>query len=364
MPIPFKHPMTAAAAVSALALMTVGCAQTDLAGAAGDAKAVATPTLAASASQPAASAPTVARQVTPAPANAPASRGQRRRAGGEDGAVSQSAIERAAIQWQRSGQAADLVGVNGTVMYAYGQSRPVIHCTPLHLCVIQLLKGEQVTDYSIGDSVRWRVAVSRAGDMPVVVVKPVTVGLETNLTLLTDAGRVYYMTLQSRSGHNVALAQFYSPEDIIERIQTREGQLKAQAQAAQETKDATLGRIDPATLDFRYTCSGDAPFRPTEVFSGNGHVYLKMPENMKYGDAPAIFDTSAGQTQLLNSRYARGYQVLDGLPEKFKLTVGVGGAAQSVDCAHGKTGAAGHGHASRWNDSGRDGDVFRFNAPD
>lgn len=344
MPVRLQSSITAAVAAILFPVIAVlpGCARTELAGPAGDAQAAATasaaPARAASASQPEIALPAAARQVTPAPEPA-ASRGQRRRGAGDDGAISQSAIERAAIEWQRSGQASDLVGVNGTVMYAYGQSRPVIACTPLHLCVIQLMKGEQVTDYSIGDSVRWRVAVSRAGDMPVVVVKPVTVGLETNLTLLTDEGRVYYMTLRSRVGNAIALAQFYSPEDIIERIQTREGQRKAQAQAAQETKDAALGRIDPATLDFGYACSGDAPFRPTQVFSGNGHIYLKMPENMKYGDAPAIFEASAGQRQLLNSRHARGYQVLDGLPEKFELAAGVGGSAQSVTCVHGKTGA-------------------------
>jgi type IV secretory pathway VirB9-like protein len=109
------------------------------------------------------------------------------------------------------------------------------------------------------------------------------------------------------------LVRFFSPQDLVERINARNGQLQAQAQAAQETREASLGKLDPATLDFAYQCSGNADFKPTEVFSGNGHVYLKMPDDMKYHDAPAVFDETGGATQLINSRLVRGYTVLDRL---------------------------------------------------
>jgi len=244
--------------------------------------------------------------------------------------VSQSTIDGAAQAWQKNGQAAGLVGTNGKVMYAYGESRPVIECSPLHLCVIELIKGEKVTDLSIGDSVRWKLASSAAGEQPVVVVKPVAPGLETNLTVMTDAGRVYYMTLRSTTTHYIPLVGFYDPQALITHV-------NEQAQAvryAQERKDATLGNVDPASLDFGYSCHGDAPFAPAQVFSGAGHVYLKMPEAMQYGDAPAVFDTTKGRLELLNSRLVHGYEVIDGLPEKFRLVSGVGHGAQTVDCGH------------------------------
>jgi len=248
--------------------------------------------------------------------------------------------------WQRTGQAAGLIGTGGTVMVAYGESRPTIRCTPLHLCVIQLIAGEQITDLSIGDSVRWKVAASRAGDTPVVVTKPVALGLDTNLTVLTDAGRVYYMTLRSGGSH-VPLVQFYNPQEIIEHIHTRAGQV----QAARETKDATLGKLDPATLDFNYACTGDAGFKPTQVFSGNGHVYLQMQGDMPYHDAPAVFDQSGDTTQLINSRLARGYTILDGLPDKFKLVTGAGSDARTVECSHGPAKSGGRRRGgSPWDD--------------
>jgi type IV secretion system protein VirB9 len=249
--------------------------------------------------------------------------------------ITGSAVDRAARIWERTGQAAGLIGSNGTVMYAYGETRPVSHCAPLHLCVIQLMTGEQITDLSIGDSVRWKVAASRAGDMPVVVTKPVATNLETNLTVLTDAGRVYYMTLKSNEDRYVPLVQFYNPQEILEKVHVEARQKQERDKAEQETKDAALGKLDPAMLDFNYACTGEARFKPIRVFSGNGHVYLQMPADMPWHDAPAIFDVGDGSTQLINSRFARGYEILDGLPEKFRLVIGVDSKAQAVECAHG-----------------------------
>ena len=101
----------------------------------------------------------------------------------------------AAKRWSRDGTADVLIGTNGQVEYAYGQSRPVITCAPLHLCTLQLMEGENITNMAIGDSVRWTVQQATAGDRPVVVVKPTQTSLNTNLTITTDAGRVYYLTL-------------------------------------------------------------------------------------------------------------------------------------------------------------------------
>jgi type IV secretion system protein VirB9 len=267
--------------------------------------------------------------------------------------ITDSEVERAARIWERTGQAAGLIGANGTLTYAYGESRPTIHCAPLHLCVIQFVNGEQITDLSIGDSVRWKVAASRAGDMPVVVIKPVAVNLETNITVLTDAGRVYYMTLKSDEDSYVPLVQFYNPQELIEKIATGARQQQAKEKAEQETKDASLGKLDPATLDFNYACTGEASFKPVRVFSGNGHVYLQMPGDMPFHDSPAIFDASNDSTQLINSRFSRGYEILDGLPEKFKLVIGLDSKAQTVECTHGQSvppgSKPGNRGGNRWN---------------
>ena len=41
---------------------------------------------------------------------------------------------------------------------------------------------------------------------------------------------------------------------------------------------------------------------------------LQMPPDTKYTDAPAVFNVTNGQTELMNSRLVHSYYSLDGLP--------------------------------------------------
>jgi hypothetical protein len=74
-----------------------------------------------------------------------------------------SAFEDAASTWAQTGDAPVLVGTNGAVMYAYGQSHPSVTCAPLRICVINLIAHEHITSMSIGDSVRWLIQSADAG---------------------------------------------------------------------------------------------------------------------------------------------------------------------------------------------------------
>ena len=260
--------------------------------------------------------------------------------------LSGRATDAAAQQWLRTGVANDIIGTNGQVMYAYGQSRPTITCAPLHVCVINLLAGEHITSLSIGDSVRWLVQPTNAGDRPVVVVKPTAAGLVTNLVVTTDAGRVYYMTLVSDAHDYVPLVGFYDPQQLVINMQQQAAQARAAEQAKVDARKqavvAPLGDIDPAKLDFDFRCKADdnhadldnADLLPVRVFAGGGHTYLQMPPDMKFTDAPAVFNTSDGSTELMNSRLVHGYYVIDGLPTKFKLVLGVGKNSRAVTCHH------------------------------
>jgi type IV secretion system protein VirB9 len=260
--------------------------------------------------------------------------------------LSWRATSAASQTWLQTGNAPSMVGTNGMVMYAYGQSQPTLTCAPLHICVINLLPGEHNTNLSIGDSVRWLVQTADAGPTPVVVVKPTAAGLTTNLAVTTDAGRVYYMTLVSDKHAYVPQIGFYDPQQLVINMEQQAAQRRAaeaaQAASKKEAVVAPLGQIDPATLDFNYTCKLDDGHSdlendnllPVRVFAGGGHTYLQMPEQMKYTDAPAVFNVTNDNTELLNSRLVHGYYVIDGLPQKFKLVVGVGKGSRSVTCHH------------------------------
>jgi type IV secretion system protein VirB9 len=256
--------------------------------------------------------------------------------------LSWRATSSAAQTWLQTGNAPSMVGTNGEVMYAYGQSQPTITCAPLHICLINLLPGEHITNLSIGDSVRWLVQSAEAGQTPVVVIKPTADGLTTNLAVTTDAGRVYYMTLVSDKHTYVPQIGFYDPQQLVINMQNQATRQRAADAAKKEAVVAPLGQVDPSTLDFNYTCQlgaghadqASSDLLPVRVFAGSGHTYLQMPEGMKYTDAPAVFNVSNGDTELMNSRLVHGYFILDGLPQKFKLVVGVGKSSRSVACNH------------------------------
>ena len=264
--------------------------------------------------------------------------------------LSERAAELAARQWQTAGEARELIGTNGEVMYPYGASRPTITCAPLHVCVIQLIDGEKISQYSIGDNVRWIIQTA-SSTRPIVAIKPTEPNIVTNLMIATDAGRVYYMTLESDPVDYVPMVGFYDPGQLLMAgpAATSTADMRARDRGWRSARDqalggiapgsvvAPLGSVDPSKLDFGWTCrpgnGSDAPI-PVRVFSAQGHVYVQMPQDIQYGNAPAIFGLDGDSPTLINSRMVGYYYVIDGQPRHFRLLLGVGKNAAYTDCAH------------------------------
>ena len=229
----------------------------------------------------------------------------------------------------RSKPSQGLAAGEGRVLFPYGQSQPTVTCAPLHICVVTLMPGEKINDLSIGDSVRWLVQTSQAGESPIVIIKPTEAGLGTNLVISTNRQRVYYLILESSDTKYQPQVGFYDAAEMTTHFTRSEDE--------ELSRSLAPGKIDPSNLDFNYSCesSGGDDFIPTRVFSGNGHLYLQMPNSMKGGDAPAIFNVSSGSTELINSRFdpTKGYFVVDGTPSKLKLVVGNKDGNRSVTCA-------------------------------
>lgn len=255
----------------------------------------------------------------------------------------------AAQRWEQTGVADALVGAGGAVEYPYGYSRPTVTCAPLHVCSIALQDGEAVTSVSIGDTVRWLLQTATAGSKPVMMIKPTQAGLSTNLVVTTDKGRIYYMHLVSSKTEYVPMVTWYDPaamtRDLSAEAQAaarQKAELEAsiaagkmaaeQAKAQRVVADKSVGKMDPTTLDFGYTCTGEALFKPARVFANDTHTFIQLPPGATASDAPAVFNTSNNETELLNSRLVNGYFIIDGKPAKLSLILGVGDSAQTVKC--------------------------------
>ncbi len=157
-----------------------------------------------------------ARQTAPATIGAPAMART---------APSMAAAVNAALAEYRNTGVARSVTFGMVVALPFGHVEPVVTCTVLRACVVELEPGEQLADTPVaGDPVRWSVDGSRAGpggETALVLVKPRACDVTTNLVVPTDR-RIYDLTLDSppcpRSSLNPRLTgvrhvRFYYPDD-------------------------------------------------------------------------------------------------------------------------------------------------------
>ena len=130
-------------------------------------------------------------------------------------AVGLSAAEVSRL-WE-AGASMPTQGENGKVVYIYGQGMPVLVCAPLRVCAIELQSGEHLQSQpQIGDSRRWEITPVLSGsgldETPILIVKPIEAGLETDLIVPTDK-RTYVVRLVSDPTRFVSRLAFQYPDE-------------------------------------------------------------------------------------------------------------------------------------------------------
>lgn len=227
-------------------------------------------------------------------------------------------------QWQNQ-TAVMTRGADGTVIYLYGETQPIVVCSPLQLCEIALQAGEAVRDVLVGDTVRWQVepasSGSPAGPRIHLIVKPAEVGLSTSM-VVTTSRRTYHINLRSQQSGYMARVAFSYPEDIRQQI----------AAVNQQIQDSIIpGAGVPAeNLNFNFTMSGNARWKPTRVYTDGMKTYIQFPGHLGSGDAPILFVQSGGQQQIVNYRLHNNMMIVDYLIDRAVLVSGVGNQQQRV----------------------------------
>jgi type IV secretion system protein VirB9 len=251
-----------------------------------------------------------------------------------------AAVSAAAVshQWE-TGVATPTPGADGRVVYVFGQGMPVMVCAPLRVCAVELQAGEHLQSQpQIGDSRRWEITPVMSGSgldvTPLLIVKPIEVGLETDLIVPTDR-RTYVLRLVSDPTRFVSRLAFQYPgEDKVKwaTFQAQQDAAKRDAEilAAQErAKDKQAGVVPMAddaidNLYFDYKLSGDAAFRPDRVLDDGQHTYLIYPNDGRFRELPTLLMVVNGKTELVNFRVDGSRYIVDRLFDKAVLVVGVG----------------------------------------
>ncbi len=226
-----------------------------------------------------------------------------------------------------------IVGQDGSIEFLFGAEQPSIVCAVMQITDIELERGESVTSVNLGDSVRWQVqpAVS-AGEVTHILVRPKQVGLETSMVVTTDR-RTYHIRLRSHRTEYMPRVKFFYIEDAISKWQA------IKAAAAKERETATIPETNEylGDLDFGYTVSGKASWKPVRVYNDSVKTILEMPATFQQKDAPTLLVVrkegrlfSKSEQVMVNYRVQNGRYIVDAVFDRAVLVVGVGGNQERV----------------------------------
>jgi type IV secretion system protein VirB9 len=233
-------------------------------------------------------------------------------------------------------------GPDGRVMYSFGAGLPTVVCAPLRVCMIELQAGEKIVgEPHIGDSVRWNISPAMYGTgeqaTAVIILKPQTPGLDTNLLITTDR-RAYYLRLISKPDDYVARVAFAYPDD--ENGRKWQQQLAEQQALAKQEKRAA--EVPPAVLtvekvNFNYAIrGGDEHIRPVRVFDDGAKTYIQMPAELAHREAPVLLVLGKdGKGEMTNYRVKDQTYIVDRLFDHANLVLGSGKKAQKVEISRG-----------------------------
>ena len=253
-----------------------------------------------------------------------------------------AAIEDAARQFASTGKA-PVIERSDSVIYPFGESQPVLQCTPLRACDVELEGGEVVHGVALGDTERWISSPLYSGDpdslVPHVVVKPRDYGIATNM-IVTTTRRTYHLNLLAPAkgrGDDSSYqrrVRFYYPGDVVQQWSDAAQVESARAARRGEATVASLsGAVNPGAMNFDYALSGSrfVRFRPTTVFDDGHHTYIQLPAGAAASDAPAFLArTESGEEAILNYRMNGAWIIVDGLFERGELVAGVGRSRRTV----------------------------------
>lgn len=221
-------------------------------------------------------------------------------------------------------------GSDGKVVFLFGEVQPSVICSPLQVCDIELQGGEVIRDVLVGDTVRWKVepATSGAagGQAIHLIVKPTEPGLVTSM-VVTTSRRTYHIQLKSHPTQYMARVGFDYPEDVSARL--------ADINARIEASTIPGAGVPAERLDFGYSISGSARWRPTRVYSDGLKTYIQFPASLAAQEAPVLFVVSGSQNRIVNYRMKSNMMIVDYQVDRAILVSGVGWDQEKITIQRG-----------------------------
>ena len=194
----------------------------------------------------------------------------------------------------------------------------IVLTRPKAVTDIVLHPDEEVQGFALGDTSQWIVKDTKGH----IFIKPIRPNIATTATLVTTA-RTYQFTLQSSPEDGIFYQRvgFTYPElVIIERERQEAARGAREAERTRLESQLASPRLSPENLNFEYSISGDAPFKPEQAFDDGKFTWLKMPKSQ---EAPVVFMVNEdGTLELVNTTPKGDYVVVQRLVNKLLLRIG------------------------------------------
>ena len=183
-----------------------------------------------------------------------------------------------------------------------------VYANPNFISSILLEPGESITAIAAGDTSRWMVtetlAESETDPRTIVLVKPQTTGLRTNIVLATNR-RTYVIEASAVAGENYSAQIAWSYPEI-----------------AQANGPHGLDRLN---FDYRVrTMRGRTPiWTPTRVFDDGRRTWIEFAPQVAAADMPPIFVVTGEGAELVNYRVQGQRYMIDRVFDRAELRFGV-----------------------------------------
>ncbi|MBL8544339.1 MAG: TrbG/VirB9 family P-type conjugative transfer protein [Hyphomonadaceae bacterium] len=193
-------------------------------------------------------------------------------------------------------------------IYAYAPGAIYeLYASPTHVSVILLEAGEVITGIAAGDTARWMVteveAEAQEEPRALVLVKPQTSGLTTNIVIVTDR-RTYLVEARANSGERY-LAEI--------------------AWTYPEREAAPAAGVETLSFDYRVrTVRGRTPlWAPARVFDDGRRTWIEFPGDVVAADMPPLFVITPEGAELANYRVDGRRMIVDRVFDIADLRLGV-----------------------------------------
>lgn len=189
---------------------------------------------------------------------------------------------------------------------------------PKSVTDIQLAADEDVVAMALGDSVQWMVSKAKGH----VFIKPLQPDIFTSATIVTSV-RTYQLTLRSspEDGKWYQRVSWNYPELVVFRQQQEEAVRRNVEKEEKRLEEQIIAPdITIDKLNFDYKVTGDAAFKPAQVFDDGKFTWIRMPAIQ---ELPAVFMTDEdGKAELINYVTRGQYMMVQRLVPGLLLKIG------------------------------------------